>query len=96
MWEPRAGRVTRVERDPAQRGGLCHQAVGTRLLVGGDCWQPGLLARPLGRPLDWHHLVDFVRADGREPAWQYDLHASQDVFLLRVPDCIHERLAYNR
>jgi hypothetical protein len=76
VWDFRADTVTSVNQNDTERGGLCHQAAGSNLYVGGDCWETGFLARPLDDPLSWTHLVGFRQADGISDEWRFDVHLS--------------------
>jgi hypothetical protein len=75
VWDLTTGVVAPVQQNPVERGGLCHQAAGTDLYAGGDCWQSGYLARPLDDPLGWTHLATFFRVDGTLD-WGFVTHAS--------------------
>ena len=75
VWDLSTDTVVTVHQDEVERGGLCHQAAGSNLYVGGDCWETGFLRRTLDRPLEPEHIVSFETASG-EPEWDFDVHIS--------------------
>ncbi|HEV8323924.1 MAG TPA: hypothetical protein VG389_20065, partial [Myxococcota bacterium] len=70
VWDFGADAVTPVNADGVERGGLCPQVTGTNLLVGGDCWDGGFLARTLDAPLAWTHILSLLGTDGN-PQWDF-------------------------
>lgn len=76
VWDVRADTVVEVASVESERGGLCHQAAGSNIYVGGDCWETGFLARPLDDPHDFTHLVSLYKSDGVTKSWDQDVHVS--------------------